>query len=207
MKICVTSIGSLSGPFVTRRLKDIGHNVIGTNIEIERTLINTNYCDDFHFLPHSNRENEYINQLLLLQKYSGFDFILPLTDPEAYLISTKSDFFSNYGVKILSSSQKSLASVRDKFNLFSQTVNLTTDQVRPIPTFKTLQEVLKLYDFPIIAKPIIGRSSQGIRLIKSLNSNESSLDNYIYQPFLNGDIITVDAIRKIEDNFFFAFQD
>jgi len=39
MKICVTSIGSISGPFVTKRLKDLGHEVIGLNIQTQEYLI------------------------------------------------------------------------------------------------------------------------------------------------------------------------
>jgi len=203
MKICVTSIGSISGPFVTKRLKDLGHEVIGLNIQTQEDLIDKSYCDDFYSIPHSSEEDEFIDRLLFLSKSLHFDAILPLTDPEAYLLSTKSCNFLEYGIKIFSSNHHSLSLVRDKFSIFSKSKEWSNHQFKPIPTLKNFSEALEAFGLPIIAKPSIGRSSQGLMLIEAFNA-QPDLDNYIYQPYLKGNIITVDAIRISDDNFTFC---
>jgi carbamoyl-phosphate synthase large subunit len=203
MKICVTSIGSISGPFVTKRLKDLGHEVTGLNVQTQEHLIDKSYCDDFQSISHSSEEDAFIDQLLVLSKSLNFDAILPLTDPEAYLLSTKSCNFLENGIKIFSSNHHSLSLVRDKFSIFSKSKEWSNHQFKPIPTFKNFSDALEAFGLPIIAKPSIGRSSQGLILIETFNAHPD-LDNYIYQPYLKGNIITVDAIRIADHNFTFC---
>jgi len=59
--------------------------------------------------------------------------------------------------------------------------------------------------FPVIGKPIRGRSSEGIMIFGSKELLYEFLitekaDNFVFQPFIDGKIITVDIIRDAEYN-------
>lgn len=57
------------------------------------------------------------------------------------------------------------------------------------------------YDYPLVCKPVDGRSSQGLRYVYTKEDWEAvktcvDRDNYIVQPKIIGNIVTVDIVRS-----------
>ena len=205
MNICVTSIGSIAGTFVVKRLKQLGHHVTGVNISGSMCLAQK-LCDNFLHVPHSNMEDEYLKKILSLARDLKINSILPLTDPEAYILASNAEIFKGKGVNILTPNSNSLALVRDKFNLFEDCSKWHTDGFGAIPSYTNPADALKKFGFPLLGKPAIGRSRQGHILITSKKNKFITHKNYIYQPYIDGSVITVDAIRKANGNLFYCLS-
>jgi carbamoyl-phosphate synthase large subunit len=183
---------------------ELGYEVIGLNIFTDDDIPAKQFCDNFYLVPHSDEETHYVNMVLSLCDQHDFDYILPLTDPEAFLLSSHADFLLNRGIKLLTSSRASLISIRDKWNIFLLGKEWETSNFKPIPTFKDISDAISIFGFPVICKPSIGRSSQGIQIVESGKSYVKSNGTFIFQPYLAGTIITIDAIRIEKDKFFYC---
>jgi len=203
MNICVTSIGSIAGKFIVKRLKELGHLVTGLNIHTSICPAQ-NFCDTFVYVPHSSLEDEYIAKILKLIRDLKINAILPLTDPEAYLLASNAEIFKVEGVEVLAPNSMSLALVRDKYNLFQDGLKWHENGFGPIPSSKNLPDALKHFGLPLLGKPAIGRSRQGHIMITKENNEPLALPNYIYQPYIDGSIIAIDAIRKADGNLFYC---
>lgn len=203
MNICVTSIGSIAGSFIVKRLKELGHHVTGLNVH-NFTGPAQKFCDDFVYVPHSSSENQYISEIFKLVRDLKINAILPLTDPESYLLATNAETLKLEGVAVLAPNFKSLALVRDKYNLFNDSSKWHVEGFGPIPSFKNSLDALKKCGLPLLGKPAIGRSRLGHVMITEENHKYLELCNYIFQPYIEGLVITIDAIRKADDNFFYC---
>lgn len=197
MRICVTSIGSISGAFVVKRLKQLNHHVTGIN---SRPASTENLCDSFAIARHSNDEVGYITDLIDLRYLTQFECVIPLTDPESYLLAKNKDLLLQHGIRVMAPSKESLELVRDKLNLFRFQENWLSNHFSAIPTYTTQEDAISAHGFPIICKPRVGRSSEGIAVINGESSRNTSFVNYIFQPLIEGDVITVDAIRSASMN-------
>lgn len=127
-------------------------------------------------------------------KVEEIEFIFPLTDIEVDIFNQNREIFKNIGVKVCIQSKEALEIARDKFKLFEKLLN---SEVKVIPTY-LYKEIEKLKNFPYIAKPKNGRSSEGllkIRQEKDFQQIENP-NNYIIQDYLEGSIIVVDYIRN-----------
>jgi len=94
---------------------------------------------------------------------------------------------------------------RNKEKLAEFTSSL--DYINTIPTYPlksiNYSNSLPFDSFPLICKPINGRSSQGICRIYSQQDltnfcNSNNLDNYIIQPYIKGSVVTVDIVRQAD---------
>ena len=72
-----------------------------------------------------------------------------------------------------------------------------------IPSFNFDDLKNETMNFPMIAKPAGGRSSEGLLKVQNMEHIINAgidVDDYIFQPIINGDIITVDYIRSKEED-------
>jgi carbamoyl-phosphate synthase large subunit len=186
----------MSGPFAVKRIKELGYKVFGINIETSNHCPAEKFCDNFFIVPHSSNPHDYLNKILELTSKYDFKYILPLTDPEAYILAKNKKALIQRGVNVLTLDILAIESVRDKYSLFKSKIKWEDNRFTAIPSFITLSDALTFFSYPIVAKPRIGRSSNGLTILNSDSTeNFVASDEYIYQPFINGSIITVDAIR------------
>ena len=194
-KIIVTAIGSFSAKCVITNLKENGYFVLGTDIYPGDWHYETKICDDFYQVPLATMTKEYIDTLLKISGSKGIDSILPLTDLEIDVLNEHRNSFEKMGIKLLMPSKEVLDVSRDKFKLYSLFKDDTF--VPSIPTTTKLEEI-RTEDYPILAKPRSGRSSEGI--IKMETAEFLPLlkgrKDYIFQKILDGVIVTVDYVRS-----------
>ncbi len=199
MNALVTAIGSFSAGIVIKRLKKEHYNVIGCDIYPKEWLVESKLVDRFYRAPLAAKMLEYVNYLIDICKKEKIDFILPLTDIEIDVLNTNREIFECCNVRICMSSEASILLCRNKYLL---TEFLKGEKgIKTIPTMKLDKDKPLPYDLPVVCKPKNGRSSQGLLMIKSgeewrYYKKNYELTGYIVQPHIDGNVITVDAVRQ-----------
>lgn len=194
--ILVTAIGSFSAEAVVEALINLNIKVIGCDIYPKEWHYLVKKINNFYQVPLAINENEYICKIVEICKIEKIDFIFPLTDIEIDIYNKNRNIFKEIGVEVCIQNIKALEIARDKYKLFKKFLKT---EVKVIPTYLN-NEIIKLNNYPYIAKPKNGRSSEGllkIRCKKDFQQIESA-DNYIIQEYIEGSIIVVDYIRNSE---------
>lgn len=194
MNILITAIGSFSADCVINSLKKQGHKVIGCDIYPSNWHAVSKDCDAVYQAPFATNEKEYIAFLIEVCNKEDIDFVFPLTDLEIDVLNRNKNIFTDYKVSILLQSEECLSIARDKFamyNLFKDDVNVN------VPFSVSSLELTREFPIPAIAKPINGRSSEGLKKITTPKELDTiiGISNYIVQQCISGPVFTVDYVR------------
>lgn len=203
-KILVTAIGSMSADIVIKILHRNGYYVIGTDIYPKEWVVDAGNVDEFYNVPTVNEEEHYINRLTEICVEKKVDFIMPLTDAEIDVLNENRDKFENISVLCLSD-YKTIHICRDK----SMTADFLGKRrlCRVIPGYSNEDIENQKISFPVAAKPVDGRSSQGFRVFRINEAEEFyrfydqvSDGGYLYQQYIAGNVVTVDVVRDRKSN-------
>lgn len=192
--ILITAIGSFSAEAVIDSLKNLNNKVIGCDIYPKEWHYLVRKLDSFYQVPLAIKEKVYLNKIIEICKIEKVDLIFPLTDIEVDIYNKNRGIFKEIGIEVCIQNEDALEIARNKFKLYGKFLN---SEIKVIPTY-LCKEIEKLKNFPYIAKPKNGRSSEGllkIRQKRDFQQIENS-DNYIIQDYLEGNIIVVDYIRN-----------
>jgi len=204
MNVLVTAVGSFSAEAVIKSLKkDLKCTVIGTDINPGEWLANSKIVDKIYQCPLATTGHLYIQKILKICQEESIEFIIPLTDPEVDVLSENCNLFKENNITICVSAPSVIRKCRDKYLVYD--IFKDDAKVNIVPTFEFEKFTLKGIDFPFIAKPKKGRSSEGVFKINNSNEfdNVSKIigkGNYIAQPFLEGNIYTVDFVQNLSLN-------
>lgn len=189
MQILVTAIGSMSAKTVCKKLQALGCFVIGTDIYPKEWQTNLKYLQKFEQVPKFNHNN-FIRELLNICKKNKIRYVFPLTDPEVDILSENRELFETNKTILCMSCQDTIFRVRDKSMIKSN-----------IPDF-SIEELSNKSIYPIIVKPKKGRSSEGRFLIENMEqlSVIQNKTEYVFQKYIDGEIITVDVVRDNHGN-------
>lgn len=200
MKILVTAIGSVSALFVIKTIKSMNMGVIGVDIYPKSWIASASEVDFFHQIPNVSQSELYQEKILELCDIYKIRMIIPLTDIEVDYYSNNIDDFSRRGIIVTVSPKEVIDVLRDKLKIRE---TLLTSEIDTIPTYRYKDYLKSCGKFPCVAKKINGRSSEGLFVLESANElNAKLLDtrDYVFQPFILGDIITVDIIKANKNN-------
>lgn len=201
--ILVTAIGSFSADVVIRSLHEMGHRIIGCDIYEKEWIANSLIADVFYQSPYASEEGAYIHFISSLCEEEKIDYIMPLTDVEVDVFNKNRDVFED---TIICISKKGTVDIcRDKYRLYEYLKNHGTECL--ISTRLLDRKAAENMEFPAVIKPRDGRSSQGLNYVKdekmlAFFMENNSLENYVVQPKINGNIVTVDILRN--GDFFMA---
>ena len=154
-------------------------------------------CDESFILNKpADDENKYVAQLLTLCKNRNINLIIPVIDPEIYILSKHKETFKDHGITVLVSDESVLEVCYNKVKMdeFLELNNFNTVQ-----TFKDIESFLEakrmnIVKYPVFIKPIYGSGS-----LDSLKvNNESELrtlfkEGMIIQEYLDGQEYGVDT--------------
>lgn len=198
--VLVTAIGSMSSEEVVRSLVKNGYRVFGTDIYPAAWTGVAHLYEQVYQVPLVS-DAHYISELLAICKKKKINYLIPLTDLEVDALSLNRSIFEKENIIVTIPSKQCVELCRDKLNFFKFFKN--NAQIKCIPTY-TYQEILDNHiPLPIIAKIINGRSSENLHLIESqdfLKYFASTQNNYIFQPFINGNIYDIDYVRDFYGN-------
>lgn len=202
-RILITAIGSFSADIVIKKLHQKGYYVIGTDMYPKEWLVDAGNVDEFYNIPSAHTSKEYIRCLLHLCEEAKVDFIFPLTDLEIDILNENRSKFEKISVCICMSDVKTICICRDKRKTAAILNDVKICEV--ILEYSEKQILKKEISFPIICKPVNGRSSSGIRTFMCGEEfydfyRSNNFRNYLIQPYIKGNVITVDIVRDKVNN-------
>ncbi len=200
MNILITAIGSFAAEAaITSLLKKPGIEVVGCDMYPANWNTNTTLVHHFYQIPPAREETAFLQALLDICQRQYIDIIFPLTDPEVDVLSVHREVFAREGVQIALSPAPDVAVCRDKWLLFKKFQQDSSVQV--IPTVELHEYPISTAQFPLVLKPRRGRSSEGLRIVNTLDELvlwQRTLQDFIVQPFLPGYIHVVDVVRQAD---------
>lgn len=200
-RILITAIGSFSATYAINRMKSEGDFVVGTDIYPGEWHNISKACDVFAQAPLATSD-DYIPFLLNLCQQHNLGSILPLTDLEIDVIDRSRSKFEDKGIKLLMPSSQVLSIARNKLALSEIYKNTDLVKVPPYINSERCKEWGDVAKTGLVAKPIDGRSSEGLLRIKQGTDIKflHSYKGYIIQELIDGHIITVDYVRDGQGN-------
>lgn len=197
--VLVTAIGSFAADIVIKKLKKAGCKVIGCDIYDREWIVDAYNVDLFYQVPLVSDGQAYLEFVTKICKEQKVDFIFPLTDIEVDFYHKSREIFSKLGVCLCISCESAIEICRDKMKLekFLRDKNVC----KTIPTYWLKNVEIKSLEYPAVVKPFNGRSSQGLHYIDSCEKMQhfiayNDVADYIVQPKICGEILTVDVIRN-----------
>lgn len=208
--VMVTAIGSFSAQAVIEACRREGYRVIGCDIYSENWVVNSKDVDMFCQAPYATDRDRYKQFLRDVCRREGVNYILPLTDAEIDVFQEWEEAAKELGAVVCMSGHEAIALCRNKEKMERFLAPLHICQ--PIPGEK-LSAVMERegasgyehLDYPLVMKPVDGRSSQGLRIVSSpkemelaVELSKSRAEGYLVQPWIEGRIVTVDTVRDPE---------
>lgn len=194
--ILITAIGSYSADIVIKTLKSFGHYLVGCDINPKEWIADAYNVNEFYQAPLTTSFDQYMEFIYNVCLRCNIHYIIPLTDPEVDVLSKFKVILDNQNYKVCTSDEDTIRLIRNKMELPKFLIENNIDNI--LPTI-SLQDDLT-FDFPVFIKPTYGRSSLGCKVINDKEEynyikKAYGRTEYIVQPYINGDIITVDVIR------------
>lgn len=201
----VTAIGSFSADIVIRNLKKQNLRVVGCDIYPKEWIANAIMVNHFEQAPYANDPDAYFAFIQQVCLREHVRYLIPLTDVEVDVLTLHRDWFASHDILLCLSPADTIGLCRDKREMARFTSGLGF--LRSIPTFASSEAELRtdapFREFPLICKPVNGRSSQGICRIHSDKEwhnfcSVHDMRQYIVQPCISGSVVTVDIIRQAD---------
>lgn len=139
---------------------------------------------------------EYLPRLLQAVKDWQVSYLIPLTDIEVDLLCGEKAAFEALGCTVCTPDEACVRLCRDK--AASAALLKEKGLCRTIPTFSPYGMEPQEEDYPLMLKPLHGRSSQGLAVVRSRAEFDAALktrSDYIAQPYLPGNVYTVETAR------------
>lgn len=187
MNVLITAIGSFSCDVAIKSCHSLGMRVTGCDIYPMEWIAQSLDVDTFYQVDKAVNEDSYIPQILDIIRQEEIDLLLPSTDAEVDVLNRHRDELKEAGVRLCISGPKTIEYCRDKMK-FAEKVGKYAIRSR-------LVSDVPEPEFPVVIKPVDGRSSQGMQRIYDKAHYDLVPKSFMVQPLIEGDIITVDVVR------------
>lgn len=196
MNVLVTAIGSMSAECTVASLKAAGFGVVATDIYDACYHPVSADCLAFEKVVRAVPNAEaYCRAICGVAVRHNCSAVIPLTDPEVDALLPNRRLLEERGVALWLGSAEAISTARS-CNEWSQRL-CDVRSFKTIPTYLSYAELTGCYHGEFVAKRDKGRSSEGI-LFSHTNvfvPSPAYEQGYVFQPFVPGDVITVDFAR------------
>lgn len=197
--ILVTAIGSFAADIVIKNLKKEGYKVIGCDIYKKEWIADAYNVDYFYQVPLVREEDKYLGCILKICREKNIKFIVPLTDIEVDFYNKNRVIFEKEGICLCISKQYAIEVCRNKLKLNQYLKDKHICDI--IPTYMLADVDINSLEYPVVIKPLNGRSSQGLHYVETVDAmnsfiSQTDIKEYIVQPKIEGSILTVDIVRS-----------
>lgn len=146
--------------------------------------------DGFFILPKPV-ENEilYVKSLINVCKQNNIDAVLPVIDPEIYILSNYRSNFSEEGIKVIVSDRRVLDVCFNKIKMNEFLEHIGVLYPKTYDTIQNFKSALEqgVIEFPVILKPIYGSGSIETCIVKDIRQLEILFhDGMIIQQRISG---------------------
>ena len=194
----ITAIGSYAAPPAIASLRAMGHRVIGCDIYPAAWNAAALEVDAFFQAVLCTDRDAYIAQLEEAVAREKVDFLIPLTDPEVDVLCSEKARFAKLGCTLCVPDEPCAKLCRNKLDMAQM---LEAEGLcDTIPTASPYGREPLESEFPLMLKPLNGRSSQGQVVVRSADAYHQALSqrkDYIAQPYLEGPVYTVDVAHDL----------
>lgn len=194
--VLLTAVGSASAASVNQQLQAAGYRVVGCDLYPQSWNSTSGEVNAFfQALPVTDRA-AYLAQMEEAVRREKVDLLIPLTDVEVDVLCAQKARFAAMGCTVCTPDEPCAALCRNKLAMARMLDERGV--CRTIPTRSPYGWQPAPEDFPLMLKPLHGRSSQGQAVVRTLEAYHAALksrDDYVAQPFLEGSVFTVDVAR------------
>lgn len=194
--VLITAAGSAAAPAALQSLRAHGCRVVACDLYPRAWNLTSTEADAFFQAVPATDAPAYLNQLEAEARREGIDFILPLTDVEVDVLCGQKERFAAANCTVCAPDAPAARLCRDKLAM-TRAIE-AAGICDTIPTFSPYGVEPRADAYPLLLKPLRGRSSQGKAVARDADAYHAALSrrqDYIAQPFLAGDIYTVDVAR------------
>jgi len=153
----LTAVGSASAAAALEQLRAMGHRVIGCDIYPKAWNIVSTEVDAFFQAVLCTDRDAYLLQMEEAVQREHVDYLIPLTDLEVDVLCSEKARFAHLGCTVCTPDEPAARLCRDKMKMAQELSGIC----RTIPTRSPYGWEPEEHDFPLMLKPVHGRSSQG----------------------------------------------
>lgn len=208
-RVLVTAIGTAASTAIISALAKDTFHIIGTDIYPQNQVATSKDVDEFYVFPSAVADRDfYLDYALKFCVEHSVNYYFATIDEEIAGLSAHRSQFESAGVKLCipNAFLVETCHFKDRFNRF------VADEIPEI-AIKTYDSRIEAESasYPLFAKPIEGRASIGCKRIDDASQladflGTCSLDDYILQEYVSGEVITVDMVRNAETGEFVQSQ-
>lgn len=197
INIAVTSAGSAPAVAVIKALKrQKKMPVCVTGLDMDRASSGS-YLADRGLLAPSADSPDFIKKVLKICRRHKIQCLIPIIDEELSVFSKSRDVFMKAGVKLIVNNKDTIRLAKDKILTWRFCLK---EGIRSPGTFlkKDINKI-SLSDYPLVIKPVDGRGSRDVVLLKNkkeLNFFKDYFKGYIIQQFIRGEEFTIDIVAS-----------
>jgi len=165
--------------------------------DITRTAPALAYCDAIRIVKPM-KDPGYIDDLLSVCKEEKINIIIPTIDTDLLVLSKNKELFENEGIRVLISAPDKIQICRDKNNTSKFFIDCGLAAPMPVNDWKKYKG-----GYPAFIKPKDGSSSINAFKVNDedeLRTYSKQINDYIVQPFIDGEEYTVDIFCDFEGN-------
>ena len=155
----LTAVGSASAGMVIERLHALGLRVVGCDIYPRAWNVASGEVDVFFQAVYATDADAYVRQMEEAVRREHADFLIPLTDVEVDALCAHKARFSALGCVLCVPDEPCARLCRDKQAMAALLAR--EGACRVIPTRSPYGWEPEAADYPLMLKPLHGRSSQG----------------------------------------------
>jgi carbamoyl-phosphate synthase large subunit len=199
--VLLTAVGSASAHAALTSLRAAGYRVLGCDIYPKAWNVTSGEVDEFLNVPKATDAEDYAAALTEIVRREKVRYIVPLTDVEVDALCTRKEAFRKLGATVCCPDAGVAGLCRDKLRMARALEVAGVCEI--IPTYAPAA-LPSDPAYPLVLKPIHGRSSEGKAVVRSRSELRLALaarDDYVIQPFVSGDVYTVDCARDDKGGF------
>jgi carbamoyl-phosphate synthase large subunit len=198
--VLLTAVGSASTAAALKSYRAAGYRVLGCDIYEKSCTVSAGEMDAFFRVPRAADEEAYVSALAGIVREEKVDYVIPSTDVEVDALCGRKAAFSALGAVLCCPDAPVAELCRDKLRMAQTLANAHACDVIPTYTAETLPSGL---NFPLMVKPVHGRSSEGQTVVRSADELVFALRaraDRVIQPLIPGEVYTADCARDAFGN-------
>jgi len=198
--VLLTITGAVATDVAVRSLRKMGFRLVGCESNPREWRVGSMEVDVFYQAPRISDSRAYLGFIRQVCLREHVSYVIPFLDTEVDLFSENREWFDEHGIRLCISGSETIRILRNKKSL-ADFIAANCPEIRHIPTAYLRDTVMPEWDFPVVCKPCNGRSSNGLRYIRSRTEwmsfiRHADMDTYIVEPFISGPVVMVEVIRQ-----------
>uniref|UniRef100_A0A7V4THQ9 ATP-grasp domain-containing protein n=1 Tax=Candidatus Caldatribacterium saccharofermentans TaxID=1454753 RepID=A0A7V4THQ9_9BACT len=184
-QVLVTAVGGGVGQAILKALRLSGLDTFLVGTDVHPFCAGFSFCDRAYLVPWAGEE-EYTSRIFEICSREHIAYLFPGSDPELLpLARMKKDLLHRLGCQVIVSDESCVQVCRDKLRTyeFFRERNLPFAETA---LYDSLEALVERRGFPVIAKPLDGSGSSGVRVLFSREDLHALQDvkRYMFQEYL-----------------------